>query len=347
MHPLFQDEKKLIGGMFGLHVDKDEKSHRPVFINEESIYMVNARSCIWFLLGHLKPRKVWCPSYLCRTIIEAIRTANVQPDFYEVDFNLRINSPNWIDCINEDDIVLFINYFGFSSEFRFFEQVKNQGAWILEDASQSLLTTRTYPFADFTIYSPRKFIGIPDGGIINIHSDIKLNDQEYKSIPPVWWQKALSASVLRREFDKCGGMRDWFAIFQEIEPGAPIGPFSMSELSKFILENNIDYTSIAQKRRENYQYLLDNLKHIALFPSLPNDIVPLGFPVYLKERDKFRQVLFDHNIYPPVHWKLLDLVPLQFGESHKLASEIMTLPCDQRYDLQDMDRMAQILFDAY
>lgn len=29
--------------------------------------------------------------------------------------------------------------------------------------------------------------------------------------------------------------------------------------------------------------------------------------------------------------------------SHRLAAEILTLPCDQRYDEHDMERMAQLV----
>jgi hypothetical protein len=72
---------------------------------------------------------------------------------------------------------------------------------------------------------------------------------------------------------------------------------------------------------------------------LPDGVVPLGFPVRLKERDRVRQALFDARIYPPVHWPIAEVVPNEFGASHQLATEIMTLPCDQRYGAPDVERM--------
>jgi len=36
----------------------------------------------------------------------------------------------------------------------------------------------------------------------------------------------------------------------------------------------------------------------------------------------------------------------EYDVSHRLASEIMTLPCDRRYDVDHMDRMAQLVAEA-
>jgi len=85
------------------------------------------------------------------------------------------------------------------------------------------------------------------------------------------------------------------------------------------------------------------LSHVGIFPELPSQVVPLGFPIRLKNRDAVRQRLFNHDIYPPVHWLIQRIVPSEFRDSHRLAAEIMTLPCDQRYDSEDMHRMAQLI----
>jgi dTDP-4-amino-4,6-dideoxygalactose transaminase len=85
---------------------------------------------------------------------------------------------------------------------------------------------------------------------------------------------------------------------------------------------------------------------VALFSNLPAPVIPLGFPIRTKERDKVKQVLFAREIYPPVHWPIQGAVPQEYADSHKLASDIMTLPCDQRYDGDDMDRISQVVAEA-
>ena len=82
-----------------------------------------------------------------------------------------------------------------------------------------------------------------------------------------------------------------------------------------------------------------------MFPQL-GSIVPLGFPLRVLERDRVRDALFDQEIYPPVHWPLKGVVPRRFVESHRLSAEILTLPCDQRYCPDDMERMASIVTKA-
>jgi hypothetical protein len=75
-------------------------------------------------------------------------------------------------------------------------------------------------------------------------------------------------------------------------------------------------------------------------------VVPLGFPVRLKNRDQVQQNLFKHKIYPPVHWPIKDVVPETFIESHLLSDQILTLVCDQRYDFDEMELTATLFLQA-
>ena len=117
----------------------------------------------------------------------------------------------------------------------------------------------------------------------------------------------------------------------------------MSELSRLILHHGVDWHEVARRRRDNYQHLAEALREVAIFPDLPEGVVPLGFPVRMAERDAARQGLFAEDIYPPVHWPIENVVPPEFQTSHRLARWIMTLPCDQRCLPNDLDRVLAIL----
>jgi hypothetical protein len=132
-------------------------------------------------------------------------------------------------------------------------------------------------------------------------------------------------------------------VFQEVKAANPIGPYAMSELTRFLLYHSFNYEAIVQQRVNNYRLLADRLGEVAIFPELARDTVPLGFPIRVKNRDRVRQRLFEHEIYPPVHWAIQGIVPEQFTDSHRLAAEIMTLPCDQRYDNNEMEWMARLV----
>jgi dTDP-4-amino-4,6-dideoxygalactose transaminase len=337
---------QLIGGMFGLQAIPDSNASRLPFVTNRTIYLVNVRSGIWLLAQQLAPGQIWCPSYLCLAVLNAVRGHATRVRFYEVDYDLTLPSLQWLDQVRPGDLVLVIDYFGFRCDSECAVRAKERGAWVVEDASQALLSGHIGQYTDFVLFSPRKFVGVPDGGLLCLNGDVHFRDIELETSPTEWWLKAFSASVLRREFDSHGGTRSWFELFQDTEPSSPIGRFAMSELSRTLLQNSFDYVQIAHKRMDNYRILADRLGSLAVFPSLSDQTVPIGFPIHVSQRDKVRQTLFAHEIYPPVHWVIQGAVPDEYRASHRLASEIMTLPCDQRYDEDDMNRMAQLVAEA-
>jgi dTDP-4-amino-4,6-dideoxygalactose transaminase len=116
----------------------------------------------------------------------------------------------------------------------------------------------------------------------------------------------------------------------------------MSELSEAMLKHAMNWEDISVRRRKNYLHLQEKIGEFALIPLLDDATVPLGFPVRVANRNSIREALFRAEIYPPVHWPINECVPDEFTESHTLSREIMTLPCDQRYNEEDLDRMIEV-----
>lgn len=342
-----KSDNKIIGGMFGLPQtllsDLTVDTGRWLFLRDSNLFLANARSGILILIDLLKPCNVWMPSYLCPTMVEAVDQKKTGLKFYEIDYNLRIPSVDWTQQIQADDIVVFIDYFGFPLDANVVDIVKKQGGWILEDACQALLSEHVGAHSDFVLFSPRKFIGIPDGGVLVSCCDVSFDNVDLQPTPTSWWMKTLEAAINRREFDKYGGKRRWYQLFQETKSIMPCGYFTMSDLSKKLLFQGFDYSKTAHQRIENYLVLANELKEIALFPELSQGTVPIGFPVILNKRDQILQKLFRHEIYPPVHWSIRDTVPCKFEDSHRLSATIATLLCDQRYGEANMERISRIM----
>lgn len=343
---LIPTESRIIGGMFGLGEISNPNRSMPSFLRGNPVLLANARSGIAFLIELLSPAHVWMPSYLCGIMVEAVDKRRTAVKFYEVNYDLSLPSLSWLDSVERNDLVVLVDYFGFPSDSQCINRARERGARVLEDACQALLSEGVGRLSDFTLFSPRKFLGVPDGGILICNHEITYDNSKMAPPPPAWWLKAFSASVFRRDFDLHGGDRRWFELFQETEDDGPIGPYAMSEFSRMLLQHNFDYSMIAEKRVKNYELLAYELKKFALFPSLLCGVVPLGFPIRVKERDRVRQALFGQEIYPPVHWPIQGVVPEGFSDSHRLASEIVTLPCDQRYDSSDMERMIRCVSEA-
>jgi dTDP-4-amino-4,6-dideoxygalactose transaminase len=263
--------------------------------------------------------------------------------FYPVDERLEIADEAWLAEVQAGEMVVFIDYFGFNQWSACGAEVRERGGWVVEDASQALLNARFCEYAHYVVFSPRKFVGVPDGGILLAQRDAKLPEVSFPSPPSQWWLDAARASILRAEFDRHGGERTWFQFFQKTDLLGPLEPCRMSDLAFLILKNCINWQVVAQARRRNYQFLASELEDIAILPHLSDGVAPLGFSVRLKDRDRVRGGLFAAQIYPPVHWPIAGVVPPEFDASHRLAAEIMTIPCDQRYDIPDMKRVVNEL----
>ena len=301
--------------------------------------LATARSAFTLLEDYLRPRQVWLPSYLCAAMLEAFSTKRTCIRFYAVDEQLQLRDATWLRQVRSGDLVVFIDYFGFTVWAEHAREARRSGAWIVEDACQALLNACFSDEAHYVVLSPRKFVGVPDGGMLLARNGAALPEFELAPLSAGWWRDALAACRLRAEFDLHGGERTWFPLFQKTDRMAPYQPMKMSELSTHLLQHRIDYDENARRRRENYEFLASELGHVAVFPDLGPGVVPLGFPVRIRDRDRIRQALFTAEIYPAVHWPIGGVVPVEFELSHRLSAEIMTLPSDQRYTQSDMERI--------
>jgi hypothetical protein len=339
---------RVMGGVFGLEPLPRAPlgpAGPPPFAHGPALWTVNGRSAIRVLCDALRPRKAWVPSYLCDAVLAGLG-GGTPVRFYAVAEDLAVVPGAWLEEIQADDLVILIDYFGFPAPSGVAAAARAGGACVVEDACQALLTEGLGRDADFLVFSPRKFVGVPDGGLLVPTGARPLPPCELAAPPAEWWQGALAAVEGRREFDRGVPIRDWFPAFQTAERDAPAGAYAASTLTQSLLTAAVDWNRVAVRRRANWEILAAALGDIALFPALPPAVVPLGFPVRVSRRDQVRQALFAHEIYPALHWPLAGVVPEQFAASHRLAAEIMTLPCDQRCGPADMERMAALVRGA-
>ena len=203
-------KSQIMGGMFGLPEKLEASGTSPPFPADRGICLANGRCGLVLLIELLSPPRVWLPAYLCPSMIAAARKTGVPLRFFEVDYDLRV-SPGALSKVGQGDLVDMIDYFGFPTDRAVMNQVRESGAWLLEDACQAMLTSGVGSTADFMLFTPRKFMGIPDGGIlISNRTEIDFRDVDLQPPPTHWWMMTLSAAVLRREFDLYGGDRRWF-----------------------------------------------------------------------------------------------------------------------------------------
>lgn len=336
----------VVGGCFALGVPL----HRPTappFVAPGDAMLVNASSAIFVAVTALAPPTVWVPSFICSSVPESMRAAGALVRFYAIDDRLTPDRGAWVDEVAKDDLVVIVDLFGFPGDRAVADAVRARGALVLEDASQALLSSHAGTLGDVVVFSPRKYVGVPDGGVLSVRTEgLRLSLPPLVPPPTPWWDSAHAAVQGRAAFDAHGGEREWFSHFQQAELEAPVGAVAMSDDSRDLLFTAFDYTAIGATRRTNFARLLHRLRDLALFKALDDATVPLGFPICVDDRESVIDRLRAHDIYPPVHWPLEGVVPDSFRQSHDLSRRILTLPCDQRYGLATMDHMADIVLSG-
>lgn len=134
-----------------------------------------------------------------------------------------------------------------------------------------------------------------------------------------------------------------------------IVPKELSWLSRQLMLR-ADFASVAARRRLNCQLLCDAVSTelhpnvTALIPGLSEGETPLGLAIRVTggRRDALRGFLAEHSVFCPIHW-LLPHVPqaAALAADHRLASEVLTLPIDQRMNDRHIRRLIELLHQFF
>jgi dTDP-4-amino-4,6-dideoxygalactose transaminase len=144
----------------------------------------------------------------------------------------------------------------------------------------------------------------------------------------------------RKEFGAEAGFKE----FQENERKLDNQPIrSMSVKTKEILAH-IDYELVVNRRRANWQYLhslFQERNHLSL-PGLDSFACPMVYPFMVEEGEELRRKLIEGKIFVAKYWpNVMD------DGIHKteflLSNQIVAIPCDQRYQEEDMERIVELL----
>ena len=116
--------------------------------------------------------------------------------------------------------------------------------------------------------------------------------------------------------------------FQELELK------QMSDLTHNIL-GAIDYENIKNKRKRNYKILENKFKEINGI-ELKEQEIPFCYPLYLENAVEIKKKLAEQKIYIPTLWPNVLEEVSQKSIEYKYVKNILPIPCDQRYNEEDM-----------
>lgn len=315
-----------IGGYLELEIPKRKNSFLSQFYKFQS-----ARSAFLALLKSGKPKRVWIPNYICSAMLAPLTELNIEHIFYDVDENLNI-SPRV--SLQTKDWLLYINYFGICDH-----QIKEilskfNPKQIVLDYSQAFFS-HLYNNTLATIYSPRKFFGIPDGGLLYSHIPIeKINKTNITSF-------SRTQHLLQR---LGGSAEDGYGSFLAAEESlcSELEPQKMSALTERIL-HSIDFKHIYEKRRQNFQTLHRLLESTDPLLKNTDEIeAPLFYPYFTPAAEKIKINLINNRIFIATYWA--DAANRMKQESiDRFIKNMLPLPIDHRYGKREMKHIASIV----
>lgn len=290
----------------------------------------SARSAIAAALTALQPTVVWVPNFICGAINDTLRSIHANVRHYTLTESLDV--PRTVELAT-NDLLICIDYFGINGP-AVHRAIDRFGVErVLVDASQSLFFSHQPGCT--TVYSPRKFLGAPDGGLLR--TSLRL-------APRRTAVEAHSVTRSQHLLYRLANMTDvGYTKFQEAEASlSGCEPVAMSQITKAILMS-INAETIAKTRVRNYQRLAKLLRASGFdVPRLPSHAIPLCCPVRCDEAIHIRNELASRCIYTPTYWADA-IIPKDDYVAMKMRDRTVYLPCDQRYGEPELLRVANAM----
>ena len=304
---------KEIGGYFEL-----ECGHNPLY--HKGVYLNSGRNALRYIIRKLGIRKLHIPYYTCPVVNQAIEAEGCQIEQYELDADFM---PARDFPLN--DFVVYNNYFGVCGKK--VSELSARYPNLIVDNAQAFYSRQIGRAA---FYSPRKFFGLPDGGIA-VFKDEALNarplDLDVDSS-----LGRISHLVKRIELGASAGYADFKAVSDQLV-NAPVRAMSKLTMALF---GNVDYTFAVERRQMHFKFLHGQLQSSFPFAIAPDD-VPMVYP-HWSEDVELRQRLINAKVYIAKYW-------LGISYCDSIVSHLMPLPVDQRYGIEDMKKTVKEIND--
>ncbi len=318
-----------MGGFFGLELAPGRGLPHPE--GECCAFVSSGRAAFECLLrGHPAPlARVFVPRFTCDTVLEPLARLGLTALRYPCTEQLEPLLPS---TFSPGDAVLLTDYFGLTAATvaHTTAQLQAQGVPVFVDATTAFFA-QPLPGVP-TFYSPRKFMGVADGGIARAPYAIPLPCEQDDSF-------ARSRVLLERAAQ---GALAALPASEAAEADLHTAPRRMSALTRLLLQH-MEYPAMAERRLQNYRQLhaaLAELNHLRL-PAKPPS-APCYYP-FVTAIPGLRDALIDDGVALPLFWpEVLDACEPPSAES-RLTRRLLPLPLDHRYNAHDMEHLLRLI----
>jgi perosamine synthetase len=330
------------------------------------------RGAVWLALEALgigRGSRVAMPAYHCGSEVEAAHLAGAEIDFYRVDGQLRVDADDLARAAAGADAVYLISHFGFP-----LAGPPPGEAPVIEDAAHGLFSADPAgrplgSLGDAAIFSPRKSLGVPDGGAVVLGGTAPSSRAvdrrpsgramlRASAAHAVGWaalsrlgpaRRAAAALIERASRTDAAARQgelteivigEWGLDREDMENAA--GP--PARLTAWTLPR-VDPVAARERRRRHYAALATELAELAPEPfrTLPPGTAPLFFPALVRDRDCAIARLLEHGVRAlevwPVPHPVLDRS--RHAELEPIRDGLLALPVHQSLRDRHVERVLE------
>lgn len=300
-------------------------------LHENAVYLNSGRHALEYILKGLgNIRCLWIPYFTCDAVMLPIQRLGVSWKFYHINEKLEI--ADHLE-LGENEYILYTNYYGIKDEYSK-QLAKQYGEMLILDNAQALYCKPVSGSHQF--YSPRKFMGMPDGGLA------------VTTIPDTSSELSVDKS-----FDRCKHLlkrielapSEGYNDFKDVSKAIAEAPLcQMSNLSKSIFAS-VNLDDIKFKRRENFDSIHKalNATNRLQIPSMESFECPLVYPYWADNGDTLKKKLVEQQVFVATYWPNVFEWAEQNDMEYELANNVVCIPIDQRYGNEDMKKVSFII----
>lgn len=341
---------KDIGSIFPIYTRYSAQNILPTDTSRK--YFSMCRELLYEIARQNSGNKVvLLPAYTCSSVILPFKTLGWKIYYYAVSKNLRICKDSFEEVVKRTSpsIILVHPYFGMelneAEEELLLWAKRYVDCEIILDNTQCAYSSRKYDFVDYYVASIRKWLPISEGAFIegkNIPLRADRENHLYNTVElDAMFLRGLYFLTGNEEVKEISRRLDAEAI--ELLDNSPMELHRLgSHAVDGIMNDDIEYN--CSVRISNYRYLYSHLMHIESIRLVIPDIQqlatpPLLFPFYAQDLVKMQRFLAQEHIYAQRLWRVSDEACLLTEDTKYIYNHLLVLFIDQRYSMEDMQRI--------
>lgn len=286
----------------------------------------SGRATFFLAAKQLQAKVVHLPHFTCADTEVPFRKLGIEVKRYFLNDDLL---PKAVE-LKEGEVLLWTNYYGNASVEEISEVVtRYRGSLIIDNCHAFFSPAQV---GALNCYSARKFFGVSDGAYL-----VAEGKPPNYSLPP--GRSATSSLHLLKQYDVGTNAGYGDSLLNEARLEVEIT--AMSPLTQRIL-SSVDYRRVRGIREENFRLLHALVGHLNLLDIELSSTSHMYYPLMVAQED-LRYRLIEQGIFNPFWWRhVLTEVPGDSIEAN-LSKYVVLLPIDQRYDHEDMRKIARVV----